>query len=333
MSENFEASVDFKSISGAILMACDEGYAMPLATTLRSIAESNTGAGCIEVIVLTSYFSPEMQDKVVLSLPDQSVRVRWVPVELQRFQEFSTRTYISKITYARLLLSSLFPESEGKVLYLDADILVIGSLAPLWETDLDGAAVAAVVDTDSIDHSARLDSSRARQVGPAFTGTALTLGEYFNAGVLLIDLARWREEHVSEKALQFMAGNPETPLADQDALNFACAGRWKKLEARWNCQNHDPKGYAQMAPEQRPTIVHFAGKWKPWNPTTLSPDNRFYNDFRHRTMFARTAIETVHYSLLHGFALLRSYLRQFKTLHSMYRLFKTTAGRDCRVLP
>jgi lipopolysaccharide biosynthesis glycosyltransferase len=88
-----------------------------------------------------------------------------------------------------------------------------------------------------------------------------------------------------------------------------------------------------MAPEQRPTIVHFAGKWKPWNPTTLSPDNGFYNDFRHRTRFARTPIETVHYSLQHGFALLRSYLRQFKTLHTMYRLFKTLARRDRRVLP
>jgi lipopolysaccharide biosynthesis glycosyltransferase len=208
MSEQSEASVDLKPTPGAILMACDEGYAMPLATTLRSIAESNTGTGRIEVIVLTSHFSPEMRDKVVFSLPDQSVLVRWMPVELRRFQKFSTRTYISKITYARLLLSSLFPESVGKVLYLDADILVTGSLAPLWQTDLDGAAVAAVVDTDSIDHSARLDSSLAGQVGPAFTGTALTVGEYFNAGVLLIDMARWREEQVSDRALHFMAGNP-----------------------------------------------------------------------------------------------------------------------------
>lgn len=317
MSEKSEASVDLKSTVRTILMACDEGYAMPLATTLRSIAETNTGAGCIEVIVLTSYFSPEIRDKVVLSLPDQSVLVRWMPVELQRFQKCSTRTYISKITYARLLLSSLFPKSVGKVLYLDADILVNGNLSPLWDIDLNGAAVAAVVDTDAQAHGERLKGAEFHNQGDGWRNRSNA--DYFNAGVLLIDLEQWRQRQISEKALDYMSENPDTPLADQDALNVACAGRWKKLDPGWNYQTHPSTGYEPMVPEQRPPIVHFAGRFKPWDASSLSVDADFYDGWRSRTRFARTPLEKVYDGIRKSSARLRSRLRKFETLRTVYR--------------
>ena len=298
---------------------------MPLAAALRSMAESNAGGAPLEVVILTSAFSPAMRTKVESSLPPKSISIRWVEIDLHSFQTFSTRSYISKITFARLLLSSYLSDQVKKVLYLDGDLLVLGNLQEAWELDLGGAPVAAVMDTESIDHCSRLDSLLELQNAQFSASNNRTLGEYFNAGVLLIDMARWREEQVSEKALRFMADNPDTPLADQDALNVACAAKWKKLDARWNCQTHDPRGYSAVAPEQRPAIVHFAGKWKPWSATTLSPDSGFYNDFRKRTKFARTPVQRALYSVIHGFTLLRSYVRQFKTLHATYRFLKMQA--------
>ena len=114
-----------------------------------------------------------------------------------------------------------FPKSTTKALYLDSDILVLDDLAELWRTDLQGRPLAAAVDSHSAVNAQRiglqLDSSDA---SPG--------GHYFNAGVLLVDLPKWRSEQISERALDYLTENPLSLMADQDALNIACRGMWKE---------------------------------------------------------------------------------------------------------
>jgi lipopolysaccharide biosynthesis glycosyltransferase len=284
-------------------MACDEGYAMPLATTLLSMVEANQSGQPIDVYILTAEFTSAARQRVVDSVPQGAAVIHWVPVELESFQKFTTRTYISKMTYARLLLPELIPSHLTRVLYLDADILVLGDLTPLSTMDLEGCAYAAVIDTDAIPHAERLG---------LYQPDGRTLCEYFNAGVMLVDLKRWREENISEKSIEFMIQNPETILADQDALNFACGGRWKRLHARWNFQEHDERGYANVAPAERPAIVHFAGKWKPWNPKSVSVDAVFYDGFRERTLFGRSSGQKTRDALEYGWSSFKCGLRQYK---------------------
>lgn len=311
-----------------IVMACDEAYAMPLATTLRSLAETSRASGRLDVIVLTSQFSPTMRHRVATSLPRDSVALHWVTVDIEAFQAFSTRPYISKVTYARLLVSQFIPRNISRVLYLDADILVTDSVAPLCEIDLQGAAVGAVLDTDAQNHSQRLELETSQSRDSHSHGVVSLQGRYFNAGVLLIDLPRWREYEISEKAMQYIARHPHTLLADQDALNIACAGSWKELGARWNWQTHDPRGFSRMAADQRPTIVHFAGRWKPWNPASLSPDAHLYDGFRSRTTFARTRREKAQDSIRYSWARMRDSLRQYKALHALYRRLTSSRSAD-----
>ena len=112
--------------------------------------------------------------------------------------------------------------------------------------------------------------------------------DYFNAGVLLIDLPRWREERISERAYAYLTAHPEAPLGDQDGLNFACDGLWKKLDPRWNFQKHFEEQIASLTAAERPAIVHFVTGQKPWLPRSLSVNAGLYDTFRSQTRFART---------------------------------------------
>ena len=130
---------------GPIVTACDDRFAMPLATALRSIVDTNRSGWPLEFFVLVDEFSESARNKVVSSLPPGTAAIRWMPVDLQLYEEFGKANY-SKIAYARCLLPEIFPETISKVLYLDADIVVLDDLRPLWETDLEGCVLGAVED-------------------------------------------------------------------------------------------------------------------------------------------------------------------------------------------
>lgn len=290
-----------------IVLACDEAYAMPLATTLRSIVEANRNRWPLEFHVLANGLADSTRQKVFNSLPKGAASIRWIPVDLGLFRKFSTLSYISKMTYARFVIPEIFPESVSKVLYLDSDILVLDDLGPLWETPLEGFIMGAILDG--------LDSLIKR--GEPSLGDIPRVQDYFNAGVLLIDLQRWRQERISEKALEYLNQYPHSPYSDQDALNVACDGLWKKLDPRWNFQDHyERRRLSDMLPAQRPGIVHFVCHPKPWNANIPNLNASFYDAFRSRTCFARTPREKVRDAL-------QSHWHQFKDVLRQYSLFRT----------
>jgi lipopolysaccharide biosynthesis glycosyltransferase len=278
---NADKTVDPDRVNCPVVLACDEGYAMPLATALRSIVEANRKGWPLDFHVLSDGFSEDTRKKVSDSLPNGSGSIRWVYADLGLFEEFSTMPYISKMTYARFLIPRIFPETVSRVLYLDADLLVLEDLERLWGTDLKGAVVGAVL--DGLDQRIKSGELGLEEVPH--------VRDYFNAGVLLIDLDRWRKERISERALEYLNQHPRSPYSDQDALNVVCDGLWKKLDPRWNFQNHLGKRLSNMGAEERPGIVHFVWRFKPWDIGTLSVNAFFYDLFRSRTCFARTPRE------------------------------------------
>jgi lipopolysaccharide biosynthesis glycosyltransferase len=255
---------------------------MPLATTLRSVAEANGRRWPLDIYILSHGFPERTKRKVVDSVPEGSCSIRWVPVDLAPFAGFSTLRHISTATYARLLIGQILPDDITKALYLDADILVLDDLGPVFDLDLEGAVLAAVVD-------ARLDT-HVKMGHTSLGGMPVPrVRDYFNAGVLLIDVVRWRSERIPEKALEYLERCPDSLYSDQDALNVACDSEWKQLDPRWNYYQIDlERSLSSLTDTQRPGIVHFHGCQKPWNPGSLNPHSGFYDSFRNRTLFART---------------------------------------------
>ena len=146
---------------------------------------------------------------------------------------------------------------------------------------------------------------------------------------MLVDARRWRQERISDKALRYLAANPASPFSDQDALNIACDGLWKPLDARWNFQNHYSTPVAGMGEAARPAVVHFVTASKPWVPAIRSPNSRFYDEFRSRTLYARTRTDRLRDAMVRFLAGVRNVVarRIMRQPRESPPLKKDSAGR------
>ena len=268
---------------GPIFFCCDEGYAAPLATALRSLVESNVSNWPLDIRVLVDA-AGDWTRNVQASLPEGVAIVRWHRIELEAFRTFPTNRHISASTFGRLFIEQFVSAEDKRALYLDADILVLGRLDELWRADLGDRTLGAV--RDKLDNDLKAGKSLLPEVK-----AAPRVADYFNAGVLLIDLPRWRERRVVEKALNYLRNNPNTPFADQDALNVACDLQWEELGKHWNSVDVVEKiNLARTSDKLRPGIVHFATRVKPWNFAYWNQNAGFYDKVRDRTLFRRTFV-------------------------------------------
>jgi lipopolysaccharide biosynthesis glycosyltransferase len=209
-------------------------------------------------------------------------RFDWIEVRDEDIPPFPNKEWISRATLFRLGLENLAPQDCERVLYLDSDLVIKGDVRPLWKTNLKGRSIAAATDVDVDD----------RAFGNKWI---LKPGQgYFNAGVLLIDLAKVREKRSFSKALDFVAKHySDLPYSDQDALNWAFWEDWLPLEFKWNVQRLSvirarSKGWKARGRLLREAlIVHFTGSAKPWVPTSYHPWAWLYWQYLYRTPFAR----------------------------------------------
>lgn len=172
---------------------------------------------------------------------------------------------ISRTVYARLFLDHVIGSATDRVIYLDCDILCVGSIAPIWDFDLKGEAIAAVRDIGSLtpEHLAT-------------TTCRLGLPEgqpYYNSGVMVIDVAKWRDADVGRRALAY-AKRMGDRLAwwDQDAINGVMGARIQEMPAEWNCQVSP-----LTTPSGQEVLVHFFGRIKPWD---LEHSGAFAKDYQ-----------------------------------------------------
>ena len=159
-----------------------------------------------------------------------------------------------------LLIADLVAD-ERRVLFVDADLLVLDDVATLWDIDLDGRALAAVRDTViPWCRSARGVKNQAERGVPEHAS-------YFNAGVMLMDLDAWRQRDVTARALDYLKTTDRVDLLHQEALNAENWDDWLELPPRWNLLA-GVAGRPFAAPDgdawRHPGIVHFAGRLKPW---------------------------------------------------------------------
>jgi lipopolysaccharide biosynthesis glycosyltransferase len=293
----------------SIAMACDERYAMPLASALRSIVDSNKCHWPLSVHILTDGFHELTRKRIQESLPKGSVSLYWLHISLDRFANLPTLAYISRMTFARFLLADLLPPEVTRVLYLDSDLLVLGDLGALWASSLETFCAGAVLDYG-------LDALL-KQRDPKCAGMPL-VKSYFNAGVLLINLDLWRHQQIGERAAQYLAEHPDSPFADQDALNAVLDGAWKALAEEWNYQRHLETNISSMTPKLRPAIVHFITAAKPWKREFHTPNELLFDNYRERTQFSRNIGMRVLDSWKTTWFLLKRKLKQFTPLRKIW---------------
>ena len=123
--------------------------------------------------------------------------------------------------YARLFVSSDLPLDLNRVLYLDCDIIINRSIRELWNLDLNGKTIGALMDAFSKYYRQNIDLEENDIM--------------FNSGVMLIDLRKWRKQKIEEKLMNFIAKkNGRIQQGNQGALNAVLSHDTYCFEPRFN---------------------------------------------------------------------------------------------------
>ena len=130
-----------------ILCSTDDAYVTFCGIMLTSLFENNKDSG-ISVYVLTEEISSSNEEKLCRLASKYGQRLIILRVTRNKFDKCPIRPgdHISLATYFRLAVTELLPKVVNKVIYLDCDIIVDGSLRELWETDINEYPIGACVD-------------------------------------------------------------------------------------------------------------------------------------------------------------------------------------------
>lgn len=274
-----------------IVCSTDNNYVMPTGVMLTSLFENNPEEN-IRVHVLDGGLTDESRSQLSDIANKYSQHITYYEINEELFKDFpignaNQACHIhSMATYYRLYMTKILPVDVDKIIYLDGDLLVLRSLKPLWDMNLDGYALAAVPDpfNNKVDHYNTLRYP-------------MELG-YFNAGVLLVNLKYWRDNNVLMEFLKLVKEHPERLVShDQDVLNYTFRNhkvvlplkynmmpeylyRKECLNVLWSFEDEIIEG------QSNPTIVHFTFVPKPWFKDCLNPYRKVFLEYKRKTIWS-----------------------------------------------
>lgn len=243
-----------------IALCTDENFSIPALVSITSIFENNKDGDC-HVYVLTDGLSEKAREKFAKLSKVYNKPIDVLTIDKHRFDGLMVSDRYPVSMYYRFLLPDMLPD-EDRVLYLDCDIIVRHSLDGMYETDLEGKALAAVV-------SQSCDLLR-------WTNILKLSTPYFNSGVLLMNLEYWRQNKIADKLIKWLAEYPgRLWLPDQSALNKVLEGSVAYLNYTYNFQEnwttnielssvHFSKWDDISEVGKDPAIIHYCDAEKPW---------------------------------------------------------------------
>ena len=262
-----------------VCFSSDDRYAQHLGVAIASILINKAPNDRLRFYVFDGGISEENKKKLLSLKTLADFEMTFLSIDRQRFALCPLNpklAHISIAAYYRFLMPELLV-NESKVLYLDCDLIVRTSLAPLFSLDITDQYFAAVPDVDA-QHSAR----------------RLGLERYCNSGVLLVHLEQWRTHRVTERLFEYAEKNASLIVqGDQDILNAELRDGIVLLDRLWNVQmlERDPFGTNGFnALLDRAKIVHFISSKKPWIAGNRQPGRELYFDYLKKTPWRRFRI-------------------------------------------
>lgn len=256
--------MNFEKNIAHVVYASDDKFAEILGVSLISLYEKSQDMKDIIVYILDSGISYENKRKL-LSITEtydyttpQFIKAKDITKELH-MNVVTDRNSLSQ--YARLFVSSVLPVKLNRVLYLDCDTIIMESIYELWNLNLQGKTIGALVDAFSKYYRANIDLKDNDIM--------------FNSGVMLIDLRKWKDKKIEDKLLYFITKKQgKIQQGDQGALNAVLSHDTYCLEPYFNSvtifydfsfkemmiYRRPPKFYTMEQIKKavdKPSIVHF----------------------------------------------------------------------------
>ena len=262
-----------------VMMGFDRGYMFPSGVAIHSVLEHADPSDRYRFYILTEEENVGMDDGFFELLAAKFSNFTWeyrtIPADVFANIQLSVR-YSSAATYYRLLAARLLPELEYGI-YLDGDIAVFGDIADMLDccmadsgTFFSDCYLAAAKDIGLRYGTDGFFARHRASIG--FSDEDIT--GYFNAGVLVMNLKKIREDGLEERFVSLLANN--YTFVDQDILNMVCKGKVRYLPARFNIVANsihnryyayhvcsDPRDREDLLAD-RSVISHYAGVVKPW---------------------------------------------------------------------
>lgn len=226
--------------------ACDPPF-VDLTCTMLSSLEDNGDVPEADIIVADFDLSDEDRRQLRASAGCMGGAMRFSQVRrdsplIPAFPQFDFPFPM----LGRFVIPKLIDTPDARLLTLDSDMVVNGSLRPLFVRDMAGHPFGAIHDPLS-EHELAV---RGRKPDP----------DYFNTGLMLVDVDRWNERRLSDRAMMRLAEydrKPEWP--DQDALNEVADNDWLRLPRSWNLFYAGEPRQFTLEEYGAAQIVHFAG--------------------------------------------------------------------------
>ena len=311
-----------------VVAAANAGFNMPLCVMLTSVVIHFDPDRPLAIYVLSLDSGAKEQENLRLSLEKnrpglKNIEIHWPKMDPAWFEKFSGNNRFSLDTFSRLFVGYVLPPECEKFIYLDCDMIILADVARLHDETTQGTTLYAVRD---------LGSPWASSGDGIYNHQELNIpadAPMFNAGVLVVDLKRWREENVATQVIDYAIRHAGKSFNDQTALNVAVYGNWTRLDPRWNqChegllfENSRALGISHddwLRSCEHPYIMHFSGLTKPWQGRDWKPRYVRFFEYLNRTVFAGTVSQPACLENIIGF---RAYLAWWTFLRFVYRKLK-----------
>ncbi|MBQ6770711.1 MAG: glycosyltransferase family 8 protein [Bacteroidales bacterium] len=266
-----------------IVCATDDNYAPYCGVMLTSVFENNRNRELNAYVLIDKPLSEINQNKLERLAQSYHTNIHYCLVDNQFFAKFPLRGFGAEqgqwsiVTYYRLSAEELLPKEVKKVLYLDCDIIVDGSLGELFDADWNGIAAGVVTDIsyNQKEFYERLQYEEEKG--------------YFNAGVVFINLEYWRENSIGQQCMDYLENHYDRIWNnDQDVLNVVLCDRKRTMPIMFNYQvqflmpyfydTYSPQMQREIRETKQPVIIHYASELKPWMAYYYAYP--FYNTWR-----------------------------------------------------
>ncbi len=256
-----------------IVLAADNNYRYPLMVTMLSaIMNADTNTEYQFIILISDEFEVNSK-KMINELLQQYNMPEAIFYNMGKsYDEIKMQIkHISHATFYRLQLPKLLKKIE-KCIYLDVDIVVKKDLKEFFNIDMEDKYIAGVKAAGYYYPEEKKEKNMQML-------EIATFDQYINAGVLILNLKKMREDNLSAVFQQLLEKN--FPSQDQDILNAACYNHIKILPIKYNAMTKYNVGEKDAYDEieclpicytreewneacESPVIIHYADRWKPW---------------------------------------------------------------------
>lgn len=220
----------------------DDNYINQCKTVIRSIKAHTKSDVCFYIVGVNKRHFKGL-NAVCLDVPDISI-----------IKQKTNYRHITTSAVYRLFAPTILP--CDKIIYLDADLIVLDDIKKLWK--FEPKYIAGVQDP--------LYRYQARKNNLKHL--------YINSGVMVMNLKNLRKINYMERIENTQNGNYNLSLLDQDIINIAFGDVIEHLPLEWNVYSkiYPETTYDMIKARENPSIIHWCGHEKPWNADVWKAD-------------------------------------------------------------